>query len=75
MEAAVGQPVSVAMSREKHLALREAHHLPDVILPTGDQDVFAGVHEDAVQGERRMLWGERTSVFRTLINTMPVVTP
>ena len=53
MEAAVRQPVSVARSRKKHIALWEGHHLPETILTTGDKIVPAGVHDDAVQGERK----------------------
>lgn len=53
MEAAVRKPVSVAKSCEKHIAFGELHHFPEAVLPTGDQDVFAGVHDDAAQGDTR----------------------
>lgn len=53
MEAAVGKPVSVAAPCEKHMVFGEPHQFPDVVLTTGDQDVFSGVHGNAIQGERR----------------------
>ena len=53
VEAAIRKPVGVAQSCEKHIAFGEPHHLPDAVLPTGDEDVFVGVRGDATQGKRR----------------------
>jgi hypothetical protein len=53
MEAAARQPISVARSCKKYIALWEAHHLPETIFTTGDEIVSAGMHDDAVHGERK----------------------
>lgn len=67
MEAAVGKPVGVAESCEKYVAFGEPHQLPEAVLPASDQDVFAGVQDDAAQGEtRKDCYGEITANGSTL---------
>lgn len=63
MKAAGWQPVSVARSCKKYIALWEAHHLPEVILTAADQNVLAGVHDDAAQEEERALWIDEGKQF------------
>lgn len=75
MKAAGWQPVRVARSCKKYIALWEAHHIPETILTAADQNVLAGVHDDAAQEEERALWMDEGKHFLIVNSETSMITP